>query len=135
MNILSVCILAIQESLDDKKRPELVRWVAGFQNLALAASAAGVCSILSLATICVVVVLHNVACQMWEYVSSYMHLRNCLRIAAEARSESKSWHLALGYDELCRKKWAEKAVRGKQVCLLMQCLCCRQLRFIRRPGV
>ena len=59
------------------------------------------------------VVQMNAACQMWNYVSSYMHLRNCLRIAAEARSEGKSWNLALGYDELCRKKWAEKAVRGE----------------------
>ena len=65
-------------------------WLASYQNFALAAASTG----------------------MWNYVAAYMHIRICLQIAVEARQEGKSWRLAVRYDELVRRKWDEKAMRG-----------------------
>ena len=66
-------------------------WIADFQDFVLAAAAAN----------------------MWSFVASYTHLRHCMRIACEARLEQRSWHLALLYDEIARKTWSEKTMRGK----------------------
>ena len=51
-------------------------------------------------------------CKVWSYVSSQTHLRICMQIGAEARAEKKHFQLAQIYDEMCRRKWAERAFRG-----------------------
>ena len=35
-----------------------------------------------------------------------------MQIGAEARAEKKNFQLAQIYDEICRRKWAERAFRG-----------------------
>ena len=77
-------------TINYKLPPNFFAWVAGFQDFALAAEATN----------------------MWSYASSYMHLRHCIRIAAEAMYEKKTWHLAAAYDELARKSWSERVRRG-----------------------
>ena len=66
-------------------------WAKAFQHLALIAAAAGV----------------------WDYVSSYTHMRHCMRITAEAKKENLPWWIGLMYDRLVRKKWEDKALRGE----------------------
>ena len=50
--------------------------------------------------------------QTWSYVASQAHLRTCLQVAAESKSERRSYQLAQIYDEHCRRQWAERALRG-----------------------
>ena len=69
-------------------------WKAAFEDFALAAAAAG----------------------MWDYTSAYTHLRICTQIAVEARQEGKDWTLARSYDELARKSWNERMLRGEKLC-------------------
>ena len=75
---------------DTKRVLSFSAWTAGFQDFALAAAAT----------------------EMWSYVASYTHLRHCMRIACEASSEGKTWHLAVACDRIARKAWAERALRG-----------------------
>ena len=86
----------IKHPTDPKKVFSFVAWTAGFQDFALAADAA----------------------EMWSFVASYTHLRHCMRIACEASLEGKTWHLAVAYDRIARKTWAERALRGTPFCVV-----------------
>ena len=44
-----------------------------------------------------------------------------MQIAAEARAEKKNYHLAHIYDEMCRRKWAERAFRGMSILCSVWC--------------
>ena len=88
---------------NDKKTMDMGIWLASYQSFALAAHAAG----------------------MWNYTAAYMHMRNCMQIMVEARQESKSWKLAVLYDELVRKGWSEKAARGMSPFYWSRPLLCR----------
>ena len=73
-----------------KRRLDMVRWIAAYQNLQLA----------------------EAANELWDYTASAAHLRNCLEIAAGSQNEGRRHTLAQIYDETCRKEWSEKAFRG-----------------------
>ena len=53
-----------------------------------------------------------IAAQVWKYHAACAHLRVCMEIAASAANEKRRFALAVFYDELCRKEWAERASRG-----------------------
>ena len=55
---------------------------------------------------------HVIAAQVWKYHAACAHLRVCMEIAASAANEKRRFALAVFYDELCRKEWAERASRG-----------------------
>ena len=56
--------------------------------------------------------LHVIVAQVWKYHPACAHLRVCMEIAASAANEKRRFALAVFYDELCRKEWAERASRG-----------------------
>jgi len=98
----------MQAGSEKGKRLDMVRWVAGFQGMALAAAATE-------ASLCILVCNSNryTCCafalmQVWTFTASTAHLRTCLEISLEGKGP------ALGqlYDELCRSAWSEKALRG-----------------------
>ena len=72
------------------KNLTMAGWLAAYQNFALAASATG----------------------MWDYASSYAHIRTCMRIAWEKRKLNKRGKLVYLYDKIARKKWSEKDQKG-----------------------
>ena len=58
-----------------------------------------------------------------------------MQIGAEARAEKKNFRLAQIFDEMCRQKWAERALRGNFKFSLISTV---RLQFVvadRRPGL
>ena len=56
--------------------------------------------------------LAEVACDVWSYTAAMAHKQICLQIALEASSEGRSYQIAIHYDQMCRSKWKEQALRG-----------------------
>lgn len=74
-----------------KKSLNMLQWQVAFDGLAVAAAAAG----------------------QWKFVSAMGHKQVCLKVAAGAdREKGRKWSLAILYDQLCRKSWAERAYTG-----------------------
>ena len=88
---------------------DIVRWIAAFQDMALAAAATEVRQPVTKHAHC----SHITRAQTWNYTASTAHLRICMEIAANAKNEHRTGVLAQVYDEVCRKEWAERAFRGK----------------------
>ena len=88
---------------------DMVQWIAGFNNMALAAAANEVMNKWSRAGF-LCCMLH-VPCQVWTYTASMAHLRICMEIAASP-GEKQGPSLAQVYDEKCRSTWSMKAFRG-----------------------
>ena len=90
----------------------MIRWIAGFQGMALAAAANEVSFIhVAHASLRCARVFYI---QVWPYTASMAHLRICMEIAVTSHCENRSHMLAQIYDEICRKDWGEKAFRGRQ---------------------
>ena len=90
------------------KRLDMVRWIAGFQGMALAAAATEASLFMivynsSMYTYCAFGLMH-----VWTFTASTAHLRTCLEISLEGKGPG----LGQLYDELCRSSWSEKALRG-----------------------
>ena len=51
---------------------------------------------------------------MWDYPAALAHIEVCQQVAARARFDTKKrfQHLALHYDAIARKDWAERAALG-----------------------
>jgi hypothetical protein len=88
---------------------DMVQWIAGFNNMALAAAANEVMNKWSRAGF-LCCMLH-VPCQVWTYTASMAHLRICMEIAASP-GDKQGPSLAQVYDEKCRSTWSMKAFRG-----------------------
>ena len=56
-----------------------------------------------------------------------------MQIAAESRAEKKNYHLAHIYDEMCRRKWAERAFRGMSFFAPFGAVCLCFVTTLRRP--
>jgi hypothetical protein len=94
---------------------DMIRWIAGFQNMALAAAANEArvyCCTVATSVFCTQRIS---ICQAWTYTASMAHLRVCLELAAGAHAEKRAHGLAQIYDELCRSSWTEKALRGAPI--------------------
>lgn len=89
----------------------MIRWIAGFQSMALAAAANEVTCVWDSPASLRVRVFSDL--QIWPYTASMAHLRICMEIAITSHCEERSHVLAQIYDELCRKEWAERAYRGE----------------------
>ena len=44
-----------------------------------------------------------------DYASGLAHKDNCLKISMQAQQKKRRFWLAIVYDDLCRKEWAERA--------------------------
>ena len=67
-----------------------IAWVAAFHRLAIAAAATG----------------------QWALASCLTHFDLCLRIGEEARTRKLPPYLAVVYDDMCRRQWAEMSRAG-----------------------
>ena len=113
-----------------RKHLDVVRWTTAHMNLEIAADAVGVNTMFTIHGMCVWVCMH--ACpfhEVWKFHASQAHLKVCLKIAATAATEKRRSFLAMLYDEIARKEWAEKATRGTAnvFTCCAACVCARGL--------
>ena len=125
--LLSCSLDRMQAGKDSEKgkRLDMVRWIAGFQGMALAAAATE-------ASLFIIVCASMYAgsafalMQVWTFTASTAHLRTCLEVSLEGKGPG----LGQLYDELCRSTWSEKALRGLPLAHLWYAgVCC----FARLP--
>ena len=62
--------------------------------------------------------------QVWKYASAMAHLGDCLEVAAGAAAEKRRHSLAISYDEICRREWHMKALRGSSCARRLRALTC-----------
>ena len=95
----------------------MVRWIAAYQNFALAAAAAATEVRFTQSLFHVKFKTQAfLAWQVWPYTAAMAHLRICMEIATSSVSENRRHVLAQIYDELCRREWSERALRGRKCC-------------------